>query len=85
MRALDAFSREMLPEAVERNQKTRTLRVWSAGCSTGEEDYTLSILILNPDLFDDWKIELSASDLSERVITLAREGRFHSGSFRTNG
>jgi chemotaxis protein methyltransferase CheR len=83
MRALDAFSREMLPEAAERNRETRTLRVWSAGCSTGEEAYTLSILILESGLFDDWKIELSASDLSERVITLAREGRFHSGSFRT--
>ncbi|MGB7921646.1 MAG: protein-glutamate O-methyltransferase CheR [Pyrinomonadaceae bacterium] len=82
-RALRAFSEEMLQEAAERNRATRNLRVWSAGCSTGEEAYTLAILILESGLFDDWKIELSASDLSQRVISEARMGRYRSHSFRT--
>ena len=83
LRALRAFSEEMLQEIATRNRSTRTLRVWSAGCSTGEEAYTLAILILESGLFDDWKIELSASDLSQRVIAEAREGRYRAHSFRT--
>jgi chemotaxis protein methyltransferase CheR len=83
LRALDAFKDEILAEMAERNRSTRTLRVWSAGCSTGEEAYTLAILILESGLFDGWKIELSASDLSQRVIAEARAGRYRAGSFRT--
>ena len=82
-RSLKAFSLEMLHEIFERNRQSRLVRVWSAGCSTGEEAYTLAILILESGLFDDWTIELSASDLSQRVITLARAGRYHQNSFRT--
>lgn len=81
-RALKAFSEEMLPLIHRRNRETRTLRVWSAGCSTGEEAYTLAILILESGLFKDWTIELSASDLSQRVITEARNGRYTEHSFR---
>lgn len=83
LRALRAFSEEMLQEVASRNRETRILRVWSAGCSTGEEAYTLAILILESGLFDDWKIELSASDLSQRVISEARMGRYRAHSFRT--
>jgi chemotaxis protein methyltransferase CheR len=81
-RALKAFSEEILPEIHARNLKTRTLRVWSAGCSTGEEAYTLAMLILESGLFDGWSIELSASDLSQRVIAEARSGRYSENSFR---
>jgi chemotaxis protein methyltransferase CheR len=83
LRALQAFSKEMLAEIANRRSETRTLRVWSAGCSTGEEAYTLAILILESGLFDDWRVELSASDLSQRVITEARMGRYRANSFRT--
>jgi chemotaxis protein methyltransferase CheR len=85
MRALRAFGEEMLQEVSARSSSaaTRTLRVWSAGCSTGEEAYTLAILILESGLFDGWKIELSASDLSQRVIAEARAGRYRAHSFRS--
>ena len=82
-RALRAFSEEILPEIADRRAKARTLRVWSAGCSTGEEAYTLAMLISESGLFDGWKIELSASDLSQRVIVEARAGRYAEKSFRT--
>ncbi len=81
-RALKAFSEEILPEIVARRSDSRTLRVWSAGCSTGEEAYTLAMLILESNLFDGWRIELSASDLSQRVIAEARAGRYAEKSFR---
>jgi chemotaxis protein methyltransferase CheR len=83
MRALTAFSDEMLIELAKTNAEKRVLKVWSAGCSTGEEAYTLAMLIQESGLFDGWKIELTASDLSQRVITLARAGRFTEKSFRT--
>jgi chemotaxis protein methyltransferase CheR len=82
-RALSAFSEEMLPELAERNASNKTLRIWSAGCSTGEEPYTLAMLILESGLFNDWKIELSASDLSQRVVTEGRVGKYREKSFRT--
>jgi chemotaxis protein methyltransferase CheR len=82
-RALRAFSEEILPEVAERNRATRTLRVWSAGCSTGEEAYTLAMLIFESGLFKDWRVELSASDLSQRVIAEARKGLYKQNSFRT--
>jgi chemotaxis protein methyltransferase CheR len=82
-RALSAFSDEMLPELAAKNSASKTLRIWSAGCSSGEEPYTLAILILESGLFKDWKIELSGSDLSERVVTEARVGKYREKSFRT--
>src|SRR3954471_12782861 len=42
---LDSFSRELLPMLSKQNGATRRLRLWSAGCSSGEEPYTLSMLI----------------------------------------
>lgn len=82
-RALKAFSEEILPELYERNASTKTLRIWSAGCSTGEEPYTLAMLIAESGLFGNWKVELSASDLSQRVIAEARAGIYRPNSFRT--
>jgi chemotaxis protein methyltransferase CheR len=82
-RALRAFGEEILPEIAERKRDSKALKIWSAGCSTGEEAYTLAMLIIESGLFDGWKIELSASDLSQRVITEARAGRYTEKSFRT--
>lgn len=81
-RALRAFAEEMLPEIAARRAAARTLRVWSAGCSTGEEAYTLAMLIMESGLFDGWRVELSASDLSERVIAEARRGVYDEPSLR---
>jgi chemotaxis protein methyltransferase CheR len=82
-RALRAFKEEMLPEIAERRRGERRLRVWSAGCSTGEEAYTLAMLVLESGLFDGWRVELTASDLLQRVIAEARRGEYAEKSFRT--
>jgi chemotaxis protein methyltransferase CheR len=81
-RSLRAFSDEILPQILERNGRGKVLRVWSAGCSTGEEAYTIAILILESGLFDGWKVEISASDLSHRVVAEARVGHYRQASFR---
>ncbi|HEU4596289.1 MAG TPA: protein-glutamate O-methyltransferase CheR [Pyrinomonadaceae bacterium] len=82
-RALRAFREEILPEVAERRRAEQTLRVWSAGCSTGEEAYTLAMLVEESGLFDGWRVELSASDLIRRVIEEARRGLYAEKSFRT--
>ena len=82
-RALRAFAEEMLPEIAERRGGEQLLRVWSAGCSTGEEAYTLAVLVKESGLFEGWRVELSASDLIRRVIEEARRGVYAEKSFRT--
>lgn len=81
---LRAFSEEILPalrkEKAARGE--RVLRIWSAGCSTGEEPYTIAMLILEqPDLVG-WRVEIIGTDVSQRVLQMARQGLFNPSSFR---
>lgn len=80
---LKAFSEEILPELRETNKEKKRLRIWSAGCSTGEEPYTLAILILEKGLFHGWNIEIFGSDINQRVLQVARSGVYRKNSFRT--
>jgi chemotaxis protein methyltransferase CheR len=79
---LDAFTDEILPELKILKQRDRTLRIWSAGCSTGEEPYTIAMLMLELDCFRGWRIEIVGSDISQRVVQIARKGVYGKSSFR---
>ncbi len=82
---LDVFEREVLPKLLEARRATKRLRLWSSACSTGEEPYTLAIQ-LHRSLgvrLTDWRIEILGTDISEKVVTAAQEGRFTSYSMRT--
>ncbi len=79
---LRAFKEEILPELKEKNLKNKRLRILSAGCSTGEEPYTIGILILESKLFKDWDIEIIGSDINRRVLSVARRGIYGENSFR---
>lgn len=64
---------------------TKKLRIWSAGCSTGEEPYTIAI-ILNETLQGElpvWDIKVTANDLSEAVLATARKGVYSEYALRT--
>ncbi len=80
---LRAFSNEILPSLASRLIRRKRLRVWSAGCSTGEEAYTIAILILQSGLFEDWDVSVFGSDISRRCVAAARRGSYTSNSFRT--
>jgi chemotaxis protein methyltransferase CheR len=80
---LDAFANEILPELKILKQRDRTLRIWSAGCSTGEEPYTIAMLMLELDCFQGWRIEIVGSDISQRVVQVARKGIYTKSSFRS--
>ncbi len=79
---LKAFTEEILPELRERNRESNRIRIWSAGCATGEEPYTLAILILEYGHLLGWDIEISGSDINPRVLTTARQGIYRKNSFR---
>jgi len=77
-----ALSEEILRE-LRRDKKDRTLRIWSAGCSSGEEPYTIAMLILEQGaLFEDWNIEILGSDINQRVLQTARKGVYRKNSLR---
>jgi chemotaxis protein methyltransferase CheR len=80
---LKAFSEEILPELKKTNKEKKRLRIWSAGCSTGEEPYTIAILVLETGAFNNWTIEVFGSDINQRVLQGARSGVYRKNSFRT--
>jgi len=75
---LDALRKIILPELLKDNIKnvTKRLRIWSAGCSTGEEPYTLAMNMLEESdaLLKGWTVEISATDLNDRSIETAKAG-----------
>ncbi|MBQ7586298.1 MAG: protein-glutamate O-methyltransferase CheR [Desulfovibrionaceae bacterium] len=84
---LKVFQDNVLSPLVETLQQTnqRRLRLWSAGCSTGEEPYTLAIIIsevLKNDLLC-WDIKITANDHSTQVLQAARTGIYNEYSLRT--
>ncbi|BCG46003.1 Chemotaxis protein methyltransferase CheR [Citrifermentans bremense] len=79
---LRAFTDEIVPELAKLKQRDRTLRIWSAGCSTGEEPYTIAMLLLELGCFDGWRIDIVGSDISHRVVQHARKGVYGKASFR---
>src|ERR1039457_4643361 len=82
---LKAFTDEIIPELIQRtaNRNTRTLRIWSAGCSTGEEAYTIAMLLLDIKELAGWKIEIIGTDISQRVVRQARLGVYGTTAFRS--
>jgi chemotaxis protein methyltransferase CheR len=82
---LDVFEKRVLPQLLEARSRTKRLRLWSAACSTGDEPFTLAIL-LHRSLgvrLADWKIEILGTDISERALNIAIGGRYTSYSIRT--
>lgn len=83
---LGALRQIVIPKVLEAKSKfsLRRLRIWSAGCSTGEEPYTLSMLLMEEaqGRLKDWIIEILATDLNERSLTHARNAIYGTYSTR---
>ena len=84
---LKVFQDKVLPATLEEIKKKgmKKLRIWSAGCSTGEEPYTLAMIlheVLKAEL-PQWDIKITANDLSEAVLKAARQGRYNEYALRT--
>ncbi|HRX16508.1 MAG: protein-glutamate O-methyltransferase CheR [Spirochaetes bacterium] len=73
-RHFEALINNCLPE-IAAKKKEKVLRIWSAGCSTGEEPYTLAICVNEClSLFPGWRIEIIASDIAHSVLDFAKKG-----------
>lgn len=73
---LDYFQRVIIPDIVRRNQRTKTLSIWSAGCSTGEEPYNISMYLFDylGGQVSQWDTRILATDISNRALSAAKRG-----------
>ena len=76
------YLREVILPKHEKENRSRQLNIWSAGCSSGEEPYTIAMVL--DDYFksriSQWDIHINAGDISEKVLSKAREGIYPSDS-----
>jgi chemotaxis protein methyltransferase CheR len=86
----DHFARlrsEILPRLIESRRADRSLRIWSIGCSTGAEPYSIAVVLrdLLGANFEDWRVSITGGDISERALAAAREARYGQWALRTLG
>lgn len=81
-RQLAAFREELLPRLARENRESRSLRIWSAGCASGEEPFTIAILVRDSGLFDGWRVEIVGTDIAPAAIDAARCGVYRASSLR---
>lgn len=73
----EALKNFVLPELIERRKNERSLNIWCAACSSGQEPYSIAMLVREhfPTLVG-WNLRLIASDFSGQILTRARQGRY---------
>jgi chemotaxis protein methyltransferase CheR len=69
---------EIIPELIERNRATRMLRIWSGASSSGQEAYSLAMLLREhfPEVADTWRVRILATDISPTMVERTRAGRY---------
>ncbi len=83
----DILEKIILPDLVQKNQSSKLINIWSAGSSTGEEAYTIAILVYDYFLkqkldISQWKINIMGSDISLESLFIAKEGRYPARSIK---
>ncbi|MDD3824385.1 MAG: tetratricopeptide repeat protein [Anaerolineae bacterium] len=79
----NALYDHILPDIIERRRSVRVLRLWSAGCASGEEPYSLAMMVrdLLPDA-DDWVVTILGSDVNAEALQRARTAEYGEWAFR---
>jgi chemotaxis protein methyltransferase CheR len=78
----EALRKEVIPELIRYKKECgiQSLRIWSAGCATGEEPYSLSMLFMDAlareKRPEDWSLRITATDLDDKALDKARIGRY---------
>lgn len=73
----DQLPDDILPTLAERRRDNRRLRIWCAGCSTGQEAYSLAMQFAEQGArWDGWNIDILGTDISKKAIEAARDGLF---------
>ena len=84
----EAFEKRVLPELHIKKfwKNPRTLRIWSAGCSTGEEPYSIAITVADALSFSDaWNVEILATDIGRNALAIAERGVYSGRSIASVG
>ena len=78
MPAFKVLKEQVVPELLEKRQAERTLNIWSAGCSSGQEAYSVLLVLQEnfPEL-RDWTVRFIATDISSKILKRAREGKYN--------
>lgn len=77
------LEKTLLPALIRERKAQKTLRVWSAACSTGEEAYSIAIVIYGLlQNSAEWRVDIFATDINEAALQSARYGLYSSWSFR---
>ena len=71
----DTLRNHLIPELTARRQSSKSLRIWSAACSSGQETYSLAMLLVELGV-SDWNIEIVGTDLSNQILERARAARY---------
>ncbi len=80
---LRALRDELFPRIFKANLDKRRFVIWSAGCSTGEEAYSVAVMVRESGLFVDWDVRVIGSDISKRNVAAARRGVYRASAFRS--
>jgi chemotaxis protein methyltransferase CheR len=78
---LTAFVEEIVPDLLSR-KTVKKIRIWSAGCSSGEEPYSLAMLLSEAGYYEHAAFEIFASDINQQVLAKARRGNYRESAFR---
>jgi chemotaxis protein methyltransferase CheR len=78
---LQAFIEEIIPDILSR-KTVKKVRIWSAGCSSGEEPYSLAMLLQEAGWYEHATFEIFASDINQQVLSKARKGQYRENAFR---
>ena len=77
IKPFDQFRQVVLPRLLQAKAGQKSFRIWSAACSTGQEPYTLAMIIKEEQAkFADWRIEIVATDISHDALDRARTGSY---------
>ena len=78
---LAAFVEEIVPDILTK-KPVKKIRIWSAGCSSGEEPYSIAMLLEEAGFYNQAAFEIFASDINQQVLAKARKGHYRESAFR---
>ncbi|MCD0463482.1 CheR family methyltransferase [Roseiconus lacunae] len=77
MHVFEALRKSVIPDLMKKNEKSKEIRLWCAACSSGQEPYSIAMVIREhfPQLAN-WKVSITATDLSEEMLAKSRSGSY---------
>ncbi len=73
----DALESDIIPNLIKSNELTRTLKIWSAACSSGQEAYSIALLLREKfPILADWKLTILGTDINTEILARAKGGIF---------